>query len=73
MSDTVNIENGKTYLVSHERKGKFTFRCDSQDDTFAYGYVVAGSAMAMNSANRRDVGEEVSMRKDFIKSAVVQP
>ena len=68
----MNIETGKTYKLTHSRKGTFVFFCESQDTDFAHGHVVSGRAKAMLPENERERGEELSIRKDFITSAAEQ-
>lgn len=56
---------GNAYKVASSRKGKFTMRVTSVDDTWATGIVVDGKAGAMLSYNERDKGEEVTVRREF--------
>lgn len=69
---SIELEAGKTYLVTHERKGTFGFKVENVGPEWAYGHVASGSAMAMLSYNTRHVGEEISVRRDMIRKAVLQ-
>lgn len=56
---------GDVYAVSSSRKGRFVARLTAVDDTWATGVIVSGKAGAMLSYNERDVGEEVTVRREF--------
>lgn len=75
--DTLAPQNGyqvgATYLISHTRKGRFFMRVTGQSDECLNGIVVAGTAKAMLDYNVKEAGDEVTLRKSFITSAVVQP
>lgn len=64
---------GATYLISHTRKGRFFMRVTGQCDEWLSGVVVAGTAKAMLDYNVKEAGDELTIRKSFITSAVVQP
>lgn len=64
---------GATYLISHTRKGRFFMRVTRQSDEWLSGVVVAGTAKAMLDYNVKEAGDEVTLRKSFITSAVRQP
>jgi len=64
---------GSTYLISHTRKGRFFMRVTGQFDEWLSGVVVAGTAKAMLDYNVKEAGDEVTLRKSFITSAVRQP
>lgn len=38
---SITVENGKTYLIKHSRKGVFSMRIDSQCDTWINGVIVS--------------------------------
>ncbi len=61
-------KNEKTYLLNHERKGRFTMLVLKQDDTWIHGVIVAGSAGSYLDYHTRDLGEEVAVRKSLIRS-----
>ena len=56
---------GKTYHVSSRRKGKFTGKLLSADDTWATFEITAGRADAMLDYNAREKGEEVTVRREW--------
>lgn len=67
MSNEQTLIIGRTYLVNSQRKGTFMMRLVSQDDTWATGEIVAGKASAMMDYNKRERGEEVTVRRSFCK------
>ena len=69
----MTLENGKTYLVNHSRKGTFMFLVESQDDEWVTGTVTGGKASAMLDYNVKQCGEKITSRKSFIRTAVEQP
>jgi len=68
----MNIENGKTYLIKHDRKGTFTMRVDGQDGTWINGEVVGGQSDAMLDYNIKIKGDPITIRASLISSAVEQ-
>ena len=62
------MDNGKKYLINHERKGQFTVLVESQDDTWIRCVIVAGTAGAYLEYNIRDAGENITLRKAHIRS-----
>ncbi len=69
----MNLETGKTYLVSHIRKGTFAMRVNKQDDTWTYGVVAGGKADAVLDYNEKEVNEPITVRTSFLESAIEQP
>ncbi len=69
----MNIETGKTYLITAQRKGTFMMRVTEQCDTWITGIVCGGKTTAIRDYNVKGVGEEVICRASFILSAVEQP
>ena len=69
----MNIETGKTYLITAERKGTFMMRVTEQCDTWITGVVCGGKTNAMLDYNVKESGDEVTCRASFIRSAVEQP
>lgn len=61
----MELENGKTYLVNSTRKGTFAGRLLTHDDTWATFEITGGRAKAILSYNERDVGEEVTVRREW--------
>lgn len=59
------VKVGKTYKVQSSRKGTFTARITSVDQTWATGVIVSGKADAMLAYNEREQGEEVTVRREF--------
>ena len=68
----MELENGKTYLVNHKRKGVFTLTVESQSNGFIHGTITGGEAAAMMEYNIKHEGENISFRKGFIIEAVEQ-
>jgi hypothetical protein len=65
MSTTTDLIVGRTYHVASRRKGKFTGKLVSQDDTWATLEITSGKAGAMLPYNEREVGEEVTVRREW--------
>ena len=65
----MDLETGKTYKVSHSRKGVFVVKITNQCETWAYGTVVSGKANAMLDYNEAHPGDDVGMRKSHILRA----
>lgn len=72
MSTTTNLTVGNTYRVASTRKGKFTGKLISADDTWATLEITKGKADAMLPYNVREKGEEVTVRRVFCVFAEVQ-
>lgn len=62
---STEIEIGKTYKVVSQRKGTFTMRATSVDETWATGVITTGKAGAMLNYNERETGEEVTVRRSL--------
>ncbi len=69
----MKLEDGKTYLINHCRKGVFFMRVDNQSDDWAHGIIVAGRTNARLDYNEKLVGDRVDVRIDLLDSAVEQP
>ena len=69
----MDIEVGKTYLITAQRKGTFMMRVTDKDETWTRGVVVGGKASAMLDYNEKFVGDEVTCRTSFIRCATEQP
>lgn len=67
------LEVGKTYKVSHDRKGSFTVRVTSQCDTWTTGIITKGKTLAMCDYNKADEGESVTFRSKWTRKAVEIP
>ncbi len=67
------FEVGETYRVDTARKGIFSIKVTSQSDEWLDGEVVDGRAKAMLDYNVKEVGESVTLRKSFIRTATLQP
>ena len=59
------LENGAVYAVSSQRKGNFTGRLVSHDDTWATLEITKGKANAMLAYNEVGKGEQVTVRRSF--------
>lgn len=68
----MNIEIGKTYLITARRKGTFMMRVTEQCDTWTTGTVVAGKTSAILDYNVKGKGEKVTCRTSFIQQAIEQ-
>jgi len=64
---SVQISIGAVYRVEHYRKGTFTMRIIAQDGEWLTGQIMQGQAKALLDFNRRDKGEEITVRRDFCK------
>lgn len=69
----MELEPGKTYLVTAQRKGTFMMKVTSQDDTWTHGIVAGGKTAAMLDYNVKGAGDEVTCRTSFIQRAIEQP
>ncbi len=63
----MSVEIGKTYLVNSQRKGTFLLRATTVDDEWVTGVIVGGKADAILDYNRRELGEEVTVRRSLSK------
>lgn len=59
---STNPEVGKTYRITHSRKGTFNGVVTGLDDTWAKVLIVSGVARAMLDYNEREAGEAVTVR-----------
>lgn len=62
----MTFEIGKTYRISHSRKGIFSLRVTEVCDEWLSGIVVDGRAKAMMYYNEKGEGEPITMRKSFV-------
>lgn len=69
----MKLEVGKTYVVTHQRKGTFAVRVTGQCDTWTNGVVVDGKTTAMLDYNVAHAGDSVTCRTAFIQRAIEQP
>jgi hypothetical protein len=60
-----NLEIGKAYAVTSQRKGSFNMKLTHQDETWATGIITKGKAKAIMAYNEAEEGEEVTVRKSF--------
>jgi hypothetical protein len=58
------VEVGKTYEVSHSRKGKFALRVTKIDDDWITGVIVAGKAQFISKPAAGN-GDMITLRKSF--------
>jgi hypothetical protein len=58
-------EVGKTYIVNHSRKGRFTAKVHAINGEWADLEIVAGRADAMLPENRAGKGEGITVRLSF--------
>ena len=63
------FEEGKIYTVNHSRKGTFTIRVTHQSDEWVHGEIIQGTAQAMLDYNVKEKGEDIGLRKEFIRSS----
>lgn len=63
--DDTKPEVGKTYRVSHSRKGTFNMKMTSVGDEWAEGTIVKGRAGALLHYNEKETGEEITVRISF--------
>lgn len=65
MSTTIDLIRGHTYRVASSRKGKFTGVLVIADETWATFEITSGKAEAILPYNERNVGEEVTVRRQW--------
>jgi hypothetical protein len=53
---------GQEYHVRHTRKGQFAMRVDSVDGEWVSGVISSGKATALLSYNKKETGEEITIR-----------
>jgi len=58
-------ETGKIYNVNHSRKGKFTIKVESQNETWLTGTIMKGFAMSIKGNVMYDEGEKITIRKSL--------
>jgi hypothetical protein len=74
MTDSVtSLTPGNTYKINSSRKGKFTGKLVSADDTWATFEITEGRASAMLDYNVREKGEEVTVRRAWCTFTEVDP
>ena len=59
------VKIGKTYTVTHERKGKFVLLVEKADETWVTGTIVSGKADAILPYNVVEKGEQITVRREF--------
>lgn len=69
----IKMEIGKTYNVTHCRKGNFTVQVISETDAWVTGVITDGHTKTMCPENMKSVGEEQPMRKSFLRAIVEVP
>jgi hypothetical protein len=68
----ITMENGKTYNITHCRKGSFTFKVIDHDGTigndaeWVTGLITKGHTKTMLPENRKFEGEEETVRLSFL-------
>lgn len=67
------VEVGKTYLITHSRKGTFLATIKKIDETWITALIVEGETEAIISSNVKGKGEEVQFRTKFLVNAVERP
>ena len=60
------MEIGRTYNVTHSRKGDFTIKLLNQDDTWSTVLMVAGRTTTMLPENRAFKGDQTTIRTSFL-------
>ena len=71
---TDKLKTGATYMVHHERKGKFSMRVINDNGEFVDGVILHGHAKAILRSNELGPAQEITVRKSLanfylIKSA----
>lgn len=61
------LKSGEIYTVNHSRKGTFRILIESQDETWAHGIIVNGTAVAFLDYNRKFVGDDITIRKSLCR------
>jgi len=63
MAKKIRPVAGKTYLVNHTRKGKFTMKVDNVEKTWISGVIVSGTERGIMKI--RDVDDHIPVRTSF--------
>ena len=66
------MEIGKEYAVKSRRKGNFSGRLKSADDTWATFEITSGKTEAMLSYNEAFPGDEVTVRRAWFEFKELQ-
>lgn len=66
----IKLIKEKTYKISCRRKGSFSIKVVSTTKSWVVAIIINGQTAAMNACNRKYEGEEVTLRREFITSAV---
>lgn len=69
MTTTTTPQVGKTYCITHSRKGKFTGRVMGVSGEWATVQITDGKAGAVLHCNERNTGETVTVRIGFCSFA----
>ena len=62
------METGKTYTVTHQRKGRFTMQVTSKTAMWTTGIITKGTAGAMLEYNVKHEGEKITVRTTFLSN-----
>ncbi len=60
------MEVGKTYKVTHARKGTFVVEVTGLSPTWMTGVMVDGTTRTMMPENEKGAGEDVTLRISFL-------
>jgi len=60
------MKKGKTYNVTHCRKGSFTIKVKSQTEDWVTGTLIDGKPEVLVADNQVFEGEEITLRKTFL-------
>ena len=61
------MEVGKTYKVTHSRKGTFVVEVTKMTAVWMTGVMQEGTTWTMISGNQKGVGDEVTLRIGFLR------
>lgn len=67
------LETGKTYLITHSRKGTFMAKIEGQDSTWTDAIITGGQITTCLYSNVCKVGKHVGFRTEWVTNAVEQP
>lgn len=68
----MNLKIGENYSIKHDRKGEFVIKLLSHNDEWITGEILLGEAKAIMNYNIKLKGEEITMRKSFLKITEIQ-
>ncbi len=66
------LEIGKVYNVSSDRKGNFQMRLTHFGEIWASGVITRGKTIAISEGNVKEEGEEITVRRSWTTFTLAQ-